>query len=338
MAILTRAHEELFRRNPDTQFETLDAMIADCRQTHESSQDQWVPHEQIVVTSDMTVVLDGQPDYRFNDWSFSQLCRMAGVSRDTINRLTHKTASRALQETLPTSEKPFQVLTSGSDIRSIHGVAYTRLWNDELLHAVTEAAPGFAAPQKAMNEATGLYCGEQDMFAFLIDPTGWIEINDQAFAPGFFVWNSEVGRRSVGIQTFWFQRVCQNHIVWDAVEVVETTRRHTAGVRGFLDVTRTTVAQLVSRRDERRDRFASVLGRAMRESLGDDADSVMKQLQKHGVSKELGAKAIEMAEHSGGFTIFSLVDALTQLSQRVKYIGDRTAVDAKVSSLLSLVA
>ena len=45
---------------------------------------------------------------------------------------------------------------------------------------------------------TGLYCGEQDMFVFLIDPLGWTEIDGEAFAPGFFLWNSEVGRRSVG--------------------------------------------------------------------------------------------------------------------------------------------
>jgi|GEM_PF-3272636 hypothetical protein len=41
----------------------------------------------------------------------------------------------------------------------------------------------------------------QDMFAFLIDPTGWTEIEGQAFAPGLFVWNSEAGRRCLGIQT-----------------------------------------------------------------------------------------------------------------------------------------
>jgi type I restriction-modification system DNA methylase subunit len=34
------------------------------------------------------------------------------------------------------------------------------------------------------------------MFCFLIDPKGWIEIDGEAFAPGFFVWNSEVGRRA----------------------------------------------------------------------------------------------------------------------------------------------
>jgi hypothetical protein len=104
------------------------------------------------------------------------------------------------------------VLSTGETVRSIHGTAYTRLWNADLLDAIADAAPGFSPPQKAMTGGTGLYCGEQDLFCFLIDPTGWADIGGESFAPGFFVWNSEVGRRSLGVQTFWFQAICQNHV------------------------------------------------------------------------------------------------------------------------------
>src|ERR1700732_5280902 len=109
-------------------------------------------------------------------------------------------------------------------MRSIHGVCSTRLSSAAIRAVPAEFSPDFGPPQKAAfggkndSGGTGLYAGEQDMFVFLIDPTGWAEIEGQAFAPGFFVWNSEVGKRSLGIQTFWFQAVCQNHIVWDAVE------------------------------------------------------------------------------------------------------------------------
>jgi hypothetical protein len=82
---------------------------------------------------------------------------------------------------------------------------------------VEEYATDFQPPPKGFNGATGLYAGEQDLFVFLIDPTGWVEIDGEAFAPGMFLWNSEVGCRSVGIETFWYQQVCANHIVWDAV-------------------------------------------------------------------------------------------------------------------------
>ena len=151
----------------------------------------------------MTVCAGDGSELYLNDWSFSQMCRMAGVSKETVNRLSHRTASNVFEETLPRADKPLQVLTTGTNIRSIHGVAYTRLWNADLLDVVKEFASDFTPPQTAVDAtSTGLYCGEQDLFAFMIDPTGWAEIDGQAFAPGFFVWNSEVGKRSLGIQTF----------------------------------------------------------------------------------------------------------------------------------------
>ena len=234
--------------------------------------------------------------HRLNDWSFSQLCRMAGVSKETINRLSPQTASKALEETLPRSGKPLQILATGDEIRAVHGVAYTRLWNAELLDVVKEFASDFRPPQLAMDGAsTGLYCGEQDLFAFLIDPTGWTEIEGEAFAPGFFCWNSEVGRRSLGIQTFWFQRVCQNHVVWDATEVVEFSRKHTANVRDGLNEIRRIVESLVARRDQRRDSFVSVIKQAMGQRLGSDADEVSKALSAEKIPRHLIKDAMEIA-------------------------------------------
>src|SRR5262249_22827574 len=55
-------------------------------------------------------------------WSkrpFSQFCRMAGVSNDTINRLSSQTVKQALQETLPVAEKPLEILTMGQMTRSV---------------------------------------------------------------------------------------------------------------------------------------------------------------------------------------------------------------------------
>ena len=340
MVELTKAHEELFRRSPDEVFGSLEELRTHCRASRESSQDRWVPADKLELTHGLTLCLEDE-DYRLNDWSFSQLCKLARVSKDTLNRLTPKTASRALEETLPspTGGKPFQTLTTGDSVRSIHGTAYTRLWNDELLEAVAEAAPDFTAPQKAAGGGTGLYCGEQDLFCFLIDPAGWAEIDGEAFAPGFFVWNSEVGRRSLGVQTFWFQAVCANHIVWDATQVVDFTRKHTANVRDGLVEIRRIIEQLVSARDERRDSFVSVMRRAASESLGDDADEVLKVLTREGVGKAVAKQALEIAEQRGQFTIFALVDALTRISQQVsRYVGERTELDAKAAGLLALAA
>lgn len=337
MATLTRASEELFRRTPDECFPSFEALYRHCADERERSEDRWVRPQEMVLSHDLTIGIGDNPDFSLNDWSFSQLCRMAGVNKETINRLSRKTASKALEETLPSSEKPMQVLTTGDMIRSIHGVAYTRLWNAELLDLVREFASDFTPPQKAMDDtSTGLYCGQQDMFAFMIDPTGWAEIDGEAFAPGFFIFNSEVGRRTLGIQTFWFQKVCQNHLVWDAIEVVEFTRKHTANVRDGLNEIRRIIEGLVAKRDSRRDSFVEVIRKAMTARIGDDAEEVVKRLATEGIPRNLVKDAMDIARRQGGFTIFALVDALTRLSQNVKLAGDRTELDTKIGRLLSL--
>ena len=339
MATLKKAHDELFRRTPDEAYESFDALYEHCSRQRLQSEDLWERPQDLTLTHDMTVCASDGNELILNDWSFSQMCRMAGVSKDTVNRLSHRTASKVFEETLPHADKPLQVLTTGSDIRSVHGVAYTRLWNADLLDVVKEFASDLTPPQKSMDDTiTGLYCGEQDLFAFMIDPTGWAEIEGQAFAPGFFVWNSEVGKRSLGIQTFWFQKVCQNHIVWDATEVVDFSRKHTANVRDGLKEIRSILERLVARRDERRDSFATVMKKAMSERLGDDAEEVTKVLSAEKIPRGLIKDAMEIARTQGGFTIFALVDALTKLSQKVNYAGDRTEMDSRIGQLLALAA
>ena len=339
MATLSKAHQELFKRGPDECYQSFDDLYQYCSQQKSRSRDIWEHPQDLKIGSDLSVSGTDGAALRLNDWSFSQVCRMAGVSKDTINRLSRPTASKALEETLPRSFKPLQMLAAENQIRSLHGVAYTRLWTTDLLDVINEFASDFTPPQTAMDDlSTGLYCGEQDLFAFMIDPTGWAEIDGQAFAPGFFVWNSEVGRRSVGMQTFWFQRVCQNNIVWDAAEVVEFSRKHTANVRDALDEIRMMVEQLVAKRDQRRDSFAAVMKKAMTERLGSDADEVTKVLAAKRLPRHLIKDAMEIARALGGFTIFSIVDALTKLSQKVLHAGDRPELDVKVGHLLALAA
>ena len=348
MTVLKRAHQELFRRGPDECFDSLQALAKRCLEQKEQSTDRWLAPRELkpqAARSDLLAVqLNGSGEFQMNDWSFTQLCQLAKVSKDTVNRLNPATARQVFDETLPGGNKPLQIFTEGQQIRSIHGVSYTRLHNSDLLAMLQEFAVDFQPPQKAAfggkddSGATGLYAGEQDFFAFLIDPTGWAEIDGQAFAPGFFVWNSEVGKRSLGIETFWFQAVCQNHIVWDAVEVVEFTRKHTASVYDSLAEMRQIVEQLVNKRDERKDGFVRVIRKAMETQLGTDAEEVMKVITPHGIPRSVAKKALEIAKEQGRFTIFSVVDALTRLAGESKFAGDRTEADRQAARLLELAA
>jgi hypothetical protein len=266
---------------------------------------------------------------------------LAGVAKETVNRLRPETAARVLSETLrqrTDDETDLQALVHGnSHIRAINGNKYKRLWNADLVATLQEFATDFTPPQQGGGGATGIYAGEQDMFCFLIDPTGWTEIGGESFAPGFFVWNSETGCRTVGISTFWFQAVCQNHIVWDAVEVVEFSRRHTGRAREAISEIRQAIESLVEKRDQRKDGFARVIARAMETTYGTDIDEVQSLLAKAGFTKALAKKAAELARQSGRFTLWSVVDALTQLAKDARFAGTRSEADQKASSLLALV-
>lgn len=341
MANLTRASRELFRRPADERFASLTALSEHCHRQKDQSRDLWHPPQALStspVNEQLQLQLGSDGAFELNDWSFTQLCRLANVNKDTVNRLTPATASQVFAETLTRTGKPLQVLTTGQAVRSLHGVAYTRLWNADLLATIHEAAPDFQPPPKGFNGATGLYAGEQDLFCFLIDPTGWVDINGESFAPGFFCWNSEVGRRSVGISTFWFQRVCTNHIVWDAIEVTEVKRKHTANVYDSLAEIRSILTTLVKQRDERKDGFAAMIKLAMTTTLGTDPAEVLKVLATHDIHREAGKQAIELAQMKGGLTVWALVDALTQLTRGADFAGDRIEADQRAAALFALAA
>ncbi len=362
---LTLASAELFRRTPDECFATFDDLCTECQDAKRLSTERWHPPGELkldVGGGGLELTLGGAGTFGLNEWSFSQLCSLAGVNKDTVNKLSSSTASEVFRETLPDGSKPLQLLTSDNHaenlVRSIHGVSYTRLFDADLLAMVREFATDFQPPQQAgfapggervggetsadgaeptrQRGGTGLYRGEQDMFVFLIDPLGWTEIGGEAFAPGFFLWNSEVGKRSIGVQTFWFQAVCQNHIVWDAIEVVEFSRKHTANVHESFSEIRRIIERLVAKRDERRDGFARVIGRAMAATLGENSDEVLKMLSGRGISRSVAKEALKLAQQSGRFTVFSVVDALTRLNGRMKHVGERTDADVKAASLLAM--
>jgi hypothetical protein len=219
MTNLTQASHELFSRPVDERFESLAELAVYCHNQREHSRRLKEPSAVFspeVQNGRLTLRINGYQPLALNQWSFSQLCSIAGVAKDTVNRLRPQTAAQVLTETLrERSEDDLDLQALAFDdslLRSVNSERYRRLWNIDLVQTLQEFAVDFVPPQKGFNGATGLYAGQQDMFCFLIDPNGWTDIGGELFAPGFFVWNSEVGRRSVGISTFWYQSICGNHV------------------------------------------------------------------------------------------------------------------------------
>ena len=97
METLTRASDELFRRGPDERFDSVQSLYDHCYATRTNSIDRWQPPQSIQPTPTggrfrVTVGNDGE--FSLNDWSFGQLCRLAGVSRGTLDRLSPRQRNR----------------------------------------------------------------------------------------------------------------------------------------------------------------------------------------------------------------------------------------------------
>jgi hypothetical protein len=238
---------------------------------------------------------------------------------------------------MPRSQRPLQVFTEHETICSINSLGYTRIHDAQLLELVIDEAFDFDPPPVGESGATGLYAGEQDMYAFMIDLKAWVEIGEERFAPGFYVWNSEVGSRYTGIASFWYQRVCGNHIIWDPKHLVSYSRKHTASAETALTEFRKIIRHLVEASSNRRDEFGKSISRAQKTALGSCPDSVTRVLRGLGIPASSIQDAVKvMAEKSDGFTLYNAVDALTRLTGKLKNASERVEQDSKIGQLLSL--
>jgi len=86
------------------------------------------------------------------------------------------------------------------------------------------------------------------------------------------------------------------------------------------------------------DGFARVIAKAIETTYGHDAEEVQTLLAKGGFTRELARRAAELARQQGRFTVWSVVDALTQLARSCDFAGTRVEADQKASSLLALAA
>jgi hypothetical protein len=338
MATLTNAHNELFKRNPDEHFSSFEKLFDVCKNDKELSLEQWASPcdvKPVALDGELCLELPNKEPLHMNHWSFGQLCTLSGVNKGTLNKLSVETAKQALVETMPGGAKPLQVFGKNEHLRSIHGTSYGRLYDADLLELVREYANEFRPPPTADGGTAGLYRGPEDMFVFLINSACWVEIGKELFAPGLFLWNSEVGRRTVGVSTFYWQAVCQNHIVWNSTDVTEFCRKHTANVGEAFEDIRRILDDFAQQRANRKDGFMDAVERAMQAKLPAEAEKVISLLRKQGIPQHLAKEATGMAMKKGAVTLWNIVDALTQLAGKIPNAGERTQIDQQAGQLLS---
>lgn len=231
------------------------------------------------------------------------------------------------------------------------GPNYGRIWNKDVTTALTKrfgdgvkdtdwTVPGFfGKPLDEITKAnTTLFASDRDMFVFLADEKNKITVQNRRdgkpgeLSRGFFVWNSEVGSKSLGIAFFLFDYSCCNRIVWGVEEYQRIAIRHTSTAP-----------------DRWIDEIIPVLG-SYAHAAAAPIEQRIRAAQQHKVEKAeefLSSRftdrqvkgiltAFDLDEHRPIETIWDATTAITAYARTINNTDDRVDIERIGGKLLDL--
>ncbi len=198
------------------------------------------------------------PRFELTNWSFGQICDRIKCPAQFMGRLPNKLAVANLNEcSEQAADDKCQLLTfegETNELRAATSEKYGRIWDADVLEFMVEQygdgitgkfkVPGEFGHKIAVNKSnTTLFASDRNMFVFLCDEKNRVEIPNRrdgksgSLARGFYFWNSEVGKETIGMATFYFDYACCNRIIWGQTEFQEVRLRHSKYVsERFADV------------------------------------------------------------------------------------------------------
>lgn len=287
-------------------------------------------------------------------WAFGQLARIAGAPADYLRSLPSGIAVDALTHGLknPTTNRDDDTrllldANGTTTARALTSTKYTRIFNADVtgrLMRLADRHPEWQPAPAAMDGKRGLYLGDQDMFAFLVD-NGRRVFEKHAtggLSRGFFTWNSEVGAAAFGICTFLYEYVCGNHIVWGARAVKELRLRHVGDVDQRM--VSTFEATVVAYADSSAESEELLIESARRFRIAETKDDVLDKvfgLRAPSLTRKLLGQAYDAAEmHSDWYgdprTAWGLTNGITEVSQRADYANERNDIDRAAGRVLDM--
>ncbi len=257
-----RVSSEWFSRPADERYLSLSELADSVRDRAERSRTRVVESALIHVEANrsdperLALVLPGtDTPIAPTHWSFGQLASLVGAPAAYLRQLPAPFAAINLQYGL-SSNRAEQIKTLETDngrveLRAVTGPDYGRIFDQELVEAVQRIAgngtgdtrwkvpgvldwsTGIYNPRVDITkDTTTLYASDRDVFLFLVDDLHPIEAgrlpdgSPDLYFRGFYVWNSEVGARTLGMASFYLRAVCQNRNLWGVEDFEEITIRH----------------------------------------------------------------------------------------------------------------
>lgn len=359
---LTKASNQWASRPADERFASIEALHGHCAAAKAVGRAAKVTTRALRAIPEGNAIRLGnttKPDATpaaLTHWSFDQLSKVAGAPAGYLRSLPAPLAAECINTGIQQRgelghESSLLVrnpIVDGNPytVDAVLSTSYTRIWNADVtsrLVRLADQGPWQAAPA-AFDGSRGLYAGDRDMFAFLVDNERRIFERDPGggLARGFFVWNSEVGAASFGMLTFLYEYVCGNHIVWGATGVKELRLRHVGNVDerawGALAGELRRYAESSASEDEAK------ITSARRFTLGGTKDEVLDMVFKLRVpelTKAITVKAFDRAEeradrYGDPKSAWGFANGLTEISQECANAGDRVGLDRAAGKVLEL--
>src|SRR6267378_5332434 len=343
MMTLTRASSEWSTRPADERFASLTALHNAVLSHHNAAGVARVPFATLHAKAvDGVVLLNGRTDTtaHLTHWAFGQLAQRAGAPGSYLATLPATLAADCINDGLAKRAKDDDAASDAQILfnrdgdltaRAITTDRYTRIWNSDITSRLLRLeAQGWQPARPAFDGSRGLYAGNQDMFAFLVDNDRRIfeTLPGGGLSRGFFTWNSEVGAAAFGICTFLYEYVCGNHRVWGARDVGELRIRHTgtADERAYRGLT----AELRKYAEASESDDVARIMAARTFKLGNDKDAVLDavfNLKVAGITRKLAEASYTRAvEHSDRYgdprTAWGFAGGMTELSQELPNASD----------------
>jgi hypothetical protein len=357
MSVLTHANREWESRPADERFGSLQDMHRAALAFRDNAAQGTVPTKNLIVRpEDEGLVVTGSTGLPacLTHFSFGQIASKAGAPAGYLRTLPAKLAAECINtglDGLSADEKAMLLFDrrGALKLRGLTSEKYARIWNSDVterLLQIEAEGPWQPAPA-AFDGSRGLYLGDRDMFAFMVDNNRRIFEKGPAggLSRGFFMWNSEVGARSIGVATFLYEYVCGNHRVWGASDVKEVSIRHigdlgTDGEKAFakLAVELQRYAESSAADDEAK--VAAAMQYEIAATKDEVIDAVFKfatgSLSRTKITEAYDLAATREDWYGSPRTAWGLSGGMTQLARDLPNADDRHALDKAAGKILEM--
>lgn len=355
---LTQANAQWEARPADERFGSLAAMLDKAKYHRDNAAQAIVPLRDLRVETvgrDLAIVGPSNTPALLNNWSFGQMAARAGAPAGYLSTLPTELAAENLNTSLArrianSDEDPKVNLLFGRNgnltARAVTSEDYSRIWNADVIErlgALEQAGPWQPAPA-AFDGSRGLYLGDRDMFAFMVDNERRIFETGPGggLSRGFFCWNGEVGDRSIGVMTFFYEFVCGNHRVWGAsgMKELRVAHIHTSDAKAWnkLAITLKHYAEASAEEDEAKVQAARTY------EIGADKEAVLDVIfgkRIPGLTKSFLSTAFDKAEervdwYGNPRSAWGLAGGITEIARDLPNADDRNALDKAATKIMEL--